>query len=197
VKLLFASNNGKKLKELSALVVGLPLTVVSPAELGLELDVEEDGDTFAQNAEKKARAFVKASGLWCLADDSGLCVDALGGAPGVRSARFAPGTDEDRYKALLQKLKEVPDGQRGAHFACVLCLAGPEGKTHFEEGRCEGSIARAPSGGGGFGYDPVFWVPSHGKTMAELSAEEKNRLSHRGLAFARMRPKLAELASAG
>jgi XTP/dITP diphosphohydrolase len=195
VKLLFATNNVKKRKELEALVQGLALEVVTPADMKLVMDVDEDGQTFAANAEKKARAFAKATGLWSLADDSGLCVDALGGAPGIRSARYAPGTDQDRCEKLLAALKDVPDSKRQAHFACVLCLCSPEREVFFEEGRCDGEIARQLSGTAGFGYDPVFFVPSLEKTMAELTPEQKNRLSHRGLAFSRLRPRLEALAS--
>jgi XTP/dITP diphosphohydrolase len=195
VKLLFASNNAKKLLELEALVAGLGLDVVSPHMLGLSLDVLEDGDTFRANAQKKADAFSRASGLFALADDSGLCVDALDGRPGVLSARYAPGTDEDRWRQLLLDLENVPEEGRGAHFACVLCLSGPGSPSVFEEGRCDGRIARSPSGAGGFGYDPVFFLPALGKTMAELPAGEKNRLSHRAQAFGRMRPHLVALAS--
>ncbi len=136
-------------------------------------EVEETEETLEGNARLKAVAAARASGLRSLADDSGLFVDALGGAPGVHSARYAPGSDADRVQALLRAMEHVPDGSRSAAFRCVLALASPEGEVRFASGECRGEILRAPRGGQGFGYDPVFLLPALGRTMAELSLEEK------------------------
>jgi len=191
VKLVVATRNAGKVRELQELVGGAP-EVTSLREHPEAPEVEEDAETFEGNARKKALAAAAATGLPALADDSGLCVDALGGRPGVRSARYVEGTDRDRYLALLEEMRDVPDGRRGAAFACALCLAWPDGRTVVEEGRCEGRIGRAPRGEGGFGYDPVFVLPD-GRTMAELGPGEKSAISHRGAAFARMKPHLAAL----
>jgi len=193
-KLLFATTNAGKLAELRGLV-GEALEVLSLQDFPGVGESPEDGDTFAANAEQKALFYARAAGVPALADDSGLCVDALGGAPGVRSARYVAGTDSDRWRALLKALEEVPDAERGAGFRCALCLALPAGKTWMEEGECRGRIARGPVGEGGFGYDPVFELAS-GKTMAELTKAQKSAISHRGEAFRRMRPHLEALAMA-
>lgn len=199
MKLLVASGNPGKLAELRQVAEGLPFEVVSPAEISLALpEVVEDGATFADNAKKKAHAFAKAAGLPAVADDSGLCVDALGGAPGVRSARYSgdePAADRDAQnnRKLLEELRDVPAARRGAHFVCALCLAFPDGREWVVEGRWEGQIAFWPRGQGGFGYDPLFLIPRLGKTAAELSPEEKRALSHRGAAMQAMRPILEEL----
>jgi XTP/dITP diphosphohydrolase len=193
VKLLFATTNAGKLKELRLLVAGSPLEVVSLAELPPLPEVEEDGATFADNAAKKARAYRDATGLAALADDSGLCVDALDGRPGVHSARYAP-DDASRIARLLRELSSVSVEARGAHFECALALALPGGELVLERGRCEGRITAAPRGAHGFGYDPVFEAQG-GKTLAELTAEEKSALSHRGRAFAAMRPHLLACAT--
>ena len=201
LRLLVASGNPKKLIELEALVQGLPVQLVSPRSLGAPLpEVEEDGATFEENAAKKARAFAAAAGLPCIADDSGLCVDALGGAPGVFSARYsgpqgAPGRDEANNRKLLQALLEVPPGRRGAHFTCALALAWPDGRVQTVLGRWDGAIAFSPRGAHGFGYDPLFLLPAHGATSAELPSERKNRLSHRARAMAALRPIVEALAS--
>lgn len=200
MKLLVASGNKKKLKELQELAVGLPVEVVSPADLGRPLpDVVEDGATFAENAAKKALAFARAFDMPAIADDSGLCVDALGGAPGVHSARYsgeepAPDRDERNNAKLLRALEHVPAALRGAAFHCALCVAFPDGETAIVEERWPGQVAFSPRGGNGFGYDPLFLLPSFGKTSAELTPEEKQRMSHRGRAMRAMRPVLAELA---
>lgn len=195
--LLIATHNRGKQREYADLLAGLPLTLVTPDDLGLDLDVVESGTTYAENASLKATAYAKASGLLALADDSGLEVDALGGAPGVRSARYALGDDADRVAALLRALAEatVPQANRSAHFCCVIALATPEGKTWSTEGKCAGIIIDTPRGSGGFGYDPVFFLPGHHCTMAELSHEEKNRISHRAKATQAIRPILAQLSS--
>jgi XTP/dITP diphosphohydrolase len=158
-------------------------------------EVEETEDTLEGNARLKAVAVARGTGLWSLADDSGLFVDALGGAPGVRSARYAPGDDAARVRKLLEALREVPAGRRGAEFRCVLALASPDGKVVLESGECRGEVLTEPRGTGGFGYDPVLLVPEVGRTMAELSLEEKGRISHRARAFARMRPRLQALSA--
>lgn len=204
MKLLFATTNKGKLAELEALVRGLPLQVVSLRDVEA-LEVDEDQDTLEGNARKKALAYLERFGVPALADDTGLCVDALGGAPGVRSARYAGIADEAvlsdaeaRYRAnnekLLRELAGVPLERRGAEFRCALCLALPGREPEVVVGACRGRIALEARGGRGFGYDPLFDLPELGKTYAELSAEEKNRLSHRARAFGAMRPRLAALA---
>lgn len=145
-------------------------------------DVEEDGETFAANALKKARTYCAASGKPVLAEDSGLAVDALGGAPGVHSARWAPGSDLDRVHALLARLEGVPDAERTARYVSVIALVAPDGRERLFRGALEGRIAAAPRGTNGFGYDPVFLLPD-GRTAAELTREQKNAVSHRGQAL--------------
>ncbi|MCC6334612.1 MAG: RdgB/HAM1 family non-canonical purine NTP pyrophosphatase [Myxococcales bacterium] len=179
--LVFATANLGKKEELEALL-GPGWLVRSAADFPKLPEVEEDQPTFEGNAAKKAHAFAKATGLMALADDSGLCVDALEGRPGVFSARYAPGTDGDRIAKLLGELGDVPAGQRTARFVCALCLATPDGKETFTRGTCEGRIIGTPRGTHGFGYDPIFELP-HGKTMAELTRDEKSAVSHRGAAF--------------
>lgn len=194
-KLVVATSNHGKIAELRELFTGIDADVVSVAEvLGTMPHVEEDAPTFEGNAMKKASAIARATGMLTLADDSGLEVDALDGRPGVRSARFAGerATDAENNAALLRALAHVEDERRGARYRCVLALVDPAGAPPIVvEGTCEGAIARAPRGSGGFGYDPFFWVESEGKTMAELSAERKNAVSHRGHAAAALRPLLA------
>ncbi len=196
MKLLVATHNPGKVRELRALLEDLPLELTWPGELGLDLQVEESGATFEENARLKALAYARASGLWTLADDSGLEVDALGGAPGVRSARYGgPGaSDADRYRLLLERMAAVPEGKRQARFRCVVALASPDGRIWTAEGKVEGVVAWEPRGENGFGYDPVFYMPDLGCTMAELPEEEKNRLSHRARAVLAIRPLLARLA---
>ena len=194
MKLLLATHNRGKRREWRALLDGLDVELLLPDDLGLTGDVEETGATYVENALIKARALAAASGLPTLADDSGLEVDALEGAPGVRSARYKLGTDEVRYRALLAALEGVPEEARGARFRCVAALVIPDAsgtaREFIAEGVCEGAISFAPSGEGGFGYDPVFFVPDYGCTMAEIPAEEKNRISHRARASQAMRPLL-------
>lgn len=203
--LFVGTGNPGKLRELRRLVAGLPIRVLTPAELDRPLpEVVEDGATFAENAAKKAVAFARFSGLVALADDSGLCVDALGGAPGVRSARWseaeAPGLagearDLANNARLLRELVGVPKDRRGAAYVAVLALAGPDGAVLASvEGRCPGRIGRAPRGTGGFGYDPLFVPEGRALTMAELPPDEKDALSHRGAAFRALGPALAGLA---
>ena len=190
MRFVLATHNPGKLREMSDILSHLEIEVVSPAELGITVDVEETGTTFAENAMLKAKAICKAANLPAIADDSGLCVDALNGGPGVYSARYG-GEDLDdrgRYMLLLNSMQ----GQttRAAHFACAIACAFPNGKTIEAEGRCDGSIAFAPMGDGGFGYDPVFLVPEFRKTFGQLSAEEKRTVSHRGRALAAFAEKL-------
>jgi XTP/dITP diphosphohydrolase len=187
-RLLLGTSSRKKLGELLPILSGAPLTLVTPTDLGLNLDVEETGETFRDNAILKANAFARAAGLPALADDSGLEVDALHGAPGVRSARYAgPGaSDAERIALLLRNLSHVPAGQRQARFRCTMALSTPEGLVGTVDGTCEGEIAFAPRGDNGFGYDPVFLLSPQaspqGRTMAELEDEEKHAISHRGRA---------------
>ena len=193
-----ATGNPGKLGEIRALLADLPVDIRSAADvLGGPLHVAETGETFEQNAIEKARAVAEATHMLTLADDSGLEVEALGGRPGVRSARFAGegATDADNNALLLELLKDVEDGHRAARFRCTVALCDPwdTGNDLVVEGRCEGTIARSPSGAGGFGYDPLFVVTPVGRTMAELELTEKNSLSHRAQALAALRPKLVQV----
>ncbi len=197
-KLLIATNNKGKVIELQELLVDLPIELVTPAQINLDLDVEEDGVTYAENASKKALAFALASGLTSLADDSGLEVDALEGAPGLYSARYgatssgAKLSDADRRAYLLEKLKDKPRPWT-AHFHATIAIVTPGGDMYLVDGDCPGEIIPEERGTGGFGYDPIFFMPELGLTMAELPAAEKNRLSHRGRAALAARPILARL----
>ena len=184
MKLLIATHNPGKVREYQELLAGLPLELTCPAQEGLDIEVAETGESFAENARLKAAAYARASGLVTLADDSGLEVDALGGEPGIHSARYAGtgASDEDRYQLLLAKLQEVPWEERTARFRCVIAVATPDGQFHTAEGTCEGIIAFEPKGEHGFGYDPVFYFEEYGKTMAELPPETKNKISHRARA---------------
>lgn len=190
--LVVTDNPGKK-REYQALLASLPVSIRFPSDLGYRIDVQEDGTTYTENAIRKARAGVQVSGLLSLADDSGLEVDVLGGAPGVRSARYTPGSDADRIAALLARLDGVPWEQRTARFRCVIAIATPEGELYTAEGTCEGVIATTPAGTGGFGYDPVFYLPEFGCTMAQLPPEAKNRISHRARAVQAALPILQQL----
>jgi XTP/dITP diphosphohydrolase len=197
VKLLVATNNRGKVREYEEILEeGLPgIEITFPAHEGLDLDVEESGETFEENARLKAVEFARVSGLLTLADDSGLEVDALGGAPGVYSARYAgPGTtDADRYRRLLTELAGVPPKARSARFRCVVALAGPEGVIGTAQGAVEGEIGFEPRGSMGFGYDPVFLVEGYDRlTMAELPPDEKNRISHRARALEAAMPLLKQ-----
>lgn len=190
MRLLIASSNRGKLREIQAVLAGLPVELVLPADLGLALQVDETGATYAENAALKARAYCQASGLLTLADDSGLEVDALNGAPGLHSARFSPkpgASDADRRALLIHTLNgiPVPPGAPGwpAHFHCTVAIADPSGAVYFAEGRCDGFILTQERGHNGFGYDPIFFLPAEGATMAELSEERKNQTSHRARAL--------------
>jgi XTP/dITP diphosphohydrolase len=189
-KLLIATNNPGKMEEMQALLSDLDLDLISPSQLGLDLRVTEDGRTYAENAAKKAIAFALAGGLVSLADDSGLEVDALGGAPGLYSARYSPqpnASDADRRALLLQNLKGKPQPW-AARFYATIAVAVPAGPVRLAEGTCEGEIIPRERGTGGFGYDPIFLIPEVGRTMAELSMDEKNRLSHRARAVLNAKP---------
>jgi XTP/dITP diphosphohydrolase len=194
-RLLLATNNPGKAAEYRALLEGCGWELVTPRDLGLELEVEEAGGDYAENARIKAEAFAKASGLVALADDSGIEVEALGGAPGPLSARFGGEdiSDEQRVALLLERLKGVPPERRSARFRCLIAVARPEGEVTLFEGQCEGRVAEEPQGEGGFGYDPVFLLPERGLTVAELRPEEKNAISHRGRAARQARAHLEGL----
>lgn len=194
-KLLIATGNKGKVKEIRALLDRLEVELVAPKDLGLEIDVVEDGATYEENAAKKARAYSQASGLVALADDSGLEVDALGGEPGLYSARYSgqPGaTDADRRAFLLEKLAGKPRPWT-AHFHATVAVGTPDGLVQFAAGDCHGEIIPEERGDGGFGYDPIFFIPGMNCTMAELSMDEKNRLSHRALAVKHALPILQNL----
>ena len=182
--LLLATTNPHKLEEYRAIFSDLPFRVLSLQDIRLDLDVEETGSTFAENAELKARTYANASGMLTLADDSGLEVDALEGAPGVYSARFAGKETPyaERFRIILEWLKALPMEERTARFRCAIALAEPSGFVRIVEGTIEGVIAESPRGEYGFGYDPIFLVPELGKTTAELAPEQKNFISHRGRA---------------
>ena len=190
MRFVLATHNPGKLREMGEILKDFGIEVVSPRELGITVDVEETGTTFAENAMLKAKAICKAAGLPAIADDSGLCVDALNGAPGVYSARYGGEglDDKGRYMLLLSSLRGAPT--RAAHFACAVACAFPNGDTLTAEGRCDGSIAYAPLGEGGFGYDPVFLLPGTGKTFGQLTQEEKSAVSHRGRALREFSEKL-------
>jgi XTP/dITP diphosphohydrolase len=194
-RLLLATNNPGKVLEMQALLADLTsLELITPADLGLELDIDESGAGFAENAAIKARAFAQVSGLPALADDSGLEVEALGGAPGPYSNRFFPGGDTDakRRAALLGRLARLRPPWK-ARFRSTICLADPDGSEVFAEGECRGEIIAEERGEGGFGYDRIFLIEGLGKTMAELTLAEKNQLSHRARAMAKIKEILKPL----
>jgi len=195
-KLLIATNNKGKVEEIRNLLKGIEIELVTPNEVGIHLHVEEDGSTYAENAEKKAFAFSRASGLISLADDSGLEVDALGGAPGLYSNRYLSkpnATDSDRRAYLLKNLKDKPRPWI-ATFQATIAIAIPGNPAvRFATGTCRGEISPEERGTGGFGYDPIFFIPKTNRTMAELSMEEKNRLSHRAKAILNAKPILKEV----
>jgi XTP/dITP diphosphohydrolase len=195
MRLLIATENQGKVREIQALLDGLEVELVTPKSLGLELNVVEDGATYEENAGKKAVAYARASGLISIADDSGIEVDALGGAPGLYSARYSPlpnATDADRRAYLLQNLQGKPRPWT-AHFHATIAISTPEGSLYFAEGNCYGEIIPEERGENGFGYDSIFFVPALNRTTAELSMEEKNRLSHRALAVQNAKPILQKL----
>ncbi len=195
MKVVLASKNRHKLEEISQITEKFDMELVLQSELGVDIDVEETGTTFEENSFLKAEAVMKATGLPALADDSGIAVDALNGEPGIYSARygFDPTLDDwGRLQLLLKNTEQVPDGQRQAQFICVITLVTPEGQTIQARGEVHGELLRAPAGESGFGYDPIFYYPPFGKTLAEVSAEEKNRVSHRANALRVLYQKLKE-----
>ena len=195
MKVVLASKNPHKLVEISKITEQFDIQLVLQSELGVDIDVEETGTTFEENSFLKAEAVMKATGLPALADDSGIAVDALNGEPGIYSARygFDPSLDDwGRLQLLLKNTENVPDGQRQAQFVCVITMVTPEGQTIQARGEVHGELLRQPAGSGGFDYDPIFYYPPFGKTLAEVSAEEKNQVSHRAQALKVFYEKLKE-----
>ena len=195
MKVVLASKNPHKLVEISKITEQFDMELVLQSELGVDIEVEETGTTFEENSYLKARAVMEATGLPALADDSGIAVDALNGEPGIYSARY--GFDESlddwgRLQLLLKNTENVPDGQRQAQFICVITLVTPDGKVIQARGEVHGELLRAPAGEGGFGDDPIFYYPPYGKSLAEVSAEEKNQVSHRANALRVFYGKLKE-----
>lgn len=194
-KIVIASKNKGKIKEIKALFAGTGLTVLSLDDFPDISEIEEDGNSFYENALKKAKVTADVAGEAVIADDSGLEVDALNGAPGIYSARYA-GTgagDKENVARLLYELRDVPPEKRGASFCCVLVLYKKDKHHEIFEGRWEGVIAEDPSGANGFGYDPVFYIPERRLTAAQLSPEEKNMISHRAQAFNKLKKRLVEV----
>jgi XTP/dITP diphosphohydrolase len=195
-KLLIGTNNPDKLAELREIFADIPVHLTSPHEEGLTLDPEETGATFAENAILKARIFAQATGLPALADDSGLEVDAMGGEPGIYSARYGDTAKNDhvgRYRIVLDRLRETPWAERTARFRCVLAVVTPEAVLGVVDGAVEGFIAYEPKGHNGFGYDPIFFVPELNLNLAEISAAEKHAISHRGRAARAAIPLIRQL----
>ena len=190
MRFVLATHNPGKLQEMGEILRDLGVEVVSPAALGIPVDVEETGTTFLENALLKAKAICRAANLPAIADDSGLCVDALNGAPGVYSARYGGEGLDDRGRCMLLLNSMRGATTRAAHVSCAVACVFPNGDTLTAEGRCDGSIAYAPLGDGGFGYDPVFLLPGTGKTFGQLSQEEKSAVSHRGKALKEFAGKL-------
>ncbi len=193
-KLLLATNNRAKVKEYARLLQGIPYRIVSLEDVNITEQVDETGTSFEENATLKAKRYAELSGLITIADDSGLEVDALGGEPGVRSARYAGegASDKERIDFLLKKLVDVPWEKRHAQFRCVIAIAYTNGKVQICQGQCRGVLTFKPLGDNGFGYDPVFYLPDLHKTMAELSMSEKNAISHRGQAAEEARKALRQ-----
>ncbi len=195
MKVVLASKNKHKLVEISKITEKFDMELVLQSELGVDIDVEETGLSFEENSLLKAEAVMKATGLPALADDSGIAVDALGGEPGIYSARYGFDDSLDdwgRLELLLKNTEHVPDGQRQAQFVCVITMVTPEGKTIQARGEIHGELLRAPVGQNGFGYDPIFYYPPYGKSTAEMSPEEKNQVSHRANALKVFYEKLKE-----
>lgn len=191
-KFLVATKNKGKLKEIEEILAGLPFEVVSMEQAGIDKDIEEYGTTFEENAMIKAKELYRLTGEMVMADDSGLEVDYLNGAPGIYSARFAGegATDEDKNKKLLELLEGVPFEKRSARFVCVIAVVFPDGRSFTVKGTCDGYIGFAPQGTNGFGYDPLFFLPEYNMTTAQLDPDEKNKISHRGKALKAMVEKL-------
>lgn len=189
-----ATTNPGKLREFQAIFAPLPFTLVTPADLGLALDVEETGQTFRENAEIKARAYWSATRMLCLAEDSGFEIDALNGAPGVHSARWEGDDYGHKNRLIVERLRGLQGTARRCRYVCEIVLIEPGGRLHHARGTLTGRVAEAPAGSGGFGYDPIFYVPRLRRTLAQLTAAEKNAISHRGRAARRIRPVLERLA---
>ena len=195
MKVVLASKNAHKLKEISKITEKFGIELILQSQLGIDMDVEENGSTFEENSYIKAKAVMDATGLPALADDSGIAVDALNGEPGIYSARYGFDDSLDDWGRLLLLLKNtenVPDGSRQAQFVCVITLVMPDGQVIQARGEAHGELLRAPIGEGGFGYDPIFYYPPLGKAFAQLSAEEKNQVSHRAVALNLFNEKLKE-----
>ena len=194
-KIVFATTNEGKVKEIKEILAGFPIEVVSMKEMNITADIEENGATFEENSLIKARAVSKFTGLPALADDSGLEVDYLNGEPGIYSARYLGRDTDYDYKNnyIIDKLKEAKGEERSARFVCVISLVLPDGREFVKKGVMEGRIGYEIKGENGFGYDPIFFLPEYGKTSAEISAEEKNKISHRGKALSAMKELIASL----
>ena len=195
MKVVLASKNPHKLVEISQITEKFGMELVLESQLGVDIDVEETGATFEENSFLKAEAVMKATGLPALADDSGICVDALGGEPGIYSGRYGFDDSLDdfgRLQLLLKNTENVPDGQRQAQFVCVITFVTPDGKVIQARGEVHGELLRAPFGEGGFGYDPIFYYPPFGKSLAQVSPAEKNSVSHRANALKVFYEKLKE-----
>ena len=195
MRVVLASKNAHKLKEISQITEKFGIDLVLQSELGIDLDVEENGTTFEENSLIKAKAVMEATGLPALADDSGIAVDALNGEPGIYSARYGFDDSLDdwgRLKLLLKNMENVPDGNRQGKFVCVITMVTPQGQIIQARGEVHGEILRHAAGEGGFGYDPIFYYPPFGKTLAEVTAEEKNQVSHRAQALKLFYQKLTE-----
>ena len=195
MKVVLASKNPHKLVEISQITEKFGMELVLESQLGVDVDVEETGSTFEENSFLKAQAVMKATGLPALADDSGICVDALGGEPGIYSARYGFDDSLDdfgRLQLLLKNTENVPDGQRQAQFVCVITFVTPDGKVIQARGEVHGELLRAPAGEGGFGYDPIFYYPPFCKSLAQVSPAEKNSVSHRANALKVFYEKLKE-----
>lgn len=194
MRLLIATENPGKVREMQVLLNDLDVELVTPKSIGIDMKVVEDGSTYAENAAKKAVAYARASGLISVADDSGIEVDALNGEPGLYSARYLPppATDHDRLLYMLQNLQDKPRPWK-AHYHATIAIAMPDGQVQFAEADCHGEIIPEERGENGFGYDPIFLIPALGRTMAEISMDEKNRLSHRALAMQNAKPILLKL----
>lgn len=186
-KIIFASNNKGKIRELKDILSPMGIEVVSQREAGFDIEADETGTTFAENSAIKAKAIYELAKIPVLADDSGLCVDALDGQPGVYSHRFAGenATDEEKCRYILEKLENISDEKRTARFICDMCFIDENGREYHAEGRCEGKIGREEKGNNGFGYDPIFVVGN--RTLAELEEAEKNKISHRAEALKKMK----------
>ena len=195
MKVVLASKNKHKWEEIRKITEKLDIQLVMESELGVDIDVEETGTTFEENSLQKARAVMEAIGLPALADDSGIAVDALNGEPGIYSARYGFDDSLDdwgRLQLLLKNMEQVPDGQRQGKFVCVITMITPAGEIIQARGEVHGEILRAPAGEGGFGYDPIFYYPPFGKTLAEVPADMKNQVSHRAKALNLFYDKLKE-----